>query len=143
MTDSTEVKQPILGKTPYDVAKDTVTIYLPALAAFYSTMALVWGLPYTEQVVASIGAVALLMGAILKISSNQYAKVAEVEKKQEIRDKVESLTNPSDFDGQLIVNHSDPMVDNFRVKVDEEWNELGKKDFIVLKVEDQTTLPGK
>lgn len=61
----------------YDVLKDIAQIYLPALAALYLTLAGIWGLPYGEQVSATIMAVDTCLGGFLKISSNQYKKTAE------------------------------------------------------------------
>ena len=61
----------------YDVLKDIAQIYLPALATLYLTLAGIWGLPYGEQVSASIMAVDACLGGFLKISSNQYNKTVE------------------------------------------------------------------
>lgn len=57
----------------YDILKWIALILLPALATFYATIAAVWGLPYTEQVVGTITAVDTLLGTLLKISSDKYA----------------------------------------------------------------------
>lgn len=56
----------------YDVSRILGNIVLPALATLYGTLAGIWGLPYGEQIVASISAVALFMNALLKVSSDNY-----------------------------------------------------------------------
>lgn len=56
----------------YDVIRILGNIVLPALATLYGTLAGIWGLPYGEQIVASISAVALFLNALLKISSDNY-----------------------------------------------------------------------
>ena len=61
----------------YDVLKDIAQIVLPAAATFYLALAGIWGLPYGEQVSATIMAVDTLLGAILKISSSKYKKTVE------------------------------------------------------------------
>ena len=58
----------------YDILKWVAMILLPALATFYAAIAAVWGLPYTEQVVGTITAVDTLLGALLKVSSDNYKK---------------------------------------------------------------------
>lgn len=56
----------------YDVLKYIAQIVLPACATLYGALAGIWGLPYGEAIVATISAVDLFMGALLKISSNVY-----------------------------------------------------------------------
>lgn len=58
----------------YDILKDTAQIYLPALGTLYGALAGIWGLPYGEQIVPTIAAVDLFLGACLKISTNNYNK---------------------------------------------------------------------
>ncbi len=63
-----------MNNNVYDVLKWIALILLPALATFYSAIAAVWNLPYTEQVVGTITAVDTLLGTLLKISSDNYKK---------------------------------------------------------------------
>lgn len=58
----------------YDVLKIVVMIGLPALATFYSALAGIWGWPYGEQIVGTISATTVFLGAFLKISSDKYNK---------------------------------------------------------------------
>ena len=58
----------------YDKLKFVVQIVLPACGTLYFALAGIWGLPYGEQVVGTIAAVATFLGVVLKISTVQYNK---------------------------------------------------------------------
>lgn len=59
------------GKT-YDRLKFIALIVLPAVATLYATVGGIWGLPYVEQIPATIMAVDTFLGCLLKISSDAY-----------------------------------------------------------------------
>ena len=61
----------------YDVLKYIAQIVLPAAATLYVTIAGIWGLPYAEAISGTIMAVDFFLGALLKISSDNYYKEAE------------------------------------------------------------------
>ena len=56
----------------YDVLKYIQQIVLPALGALYFALAKIWGFPLGTEIVGTISAVDVFLGAVLKISSNQY-----------------------------------------------------------------------
>lgn len=58
----------------YDIMKEIAQIWLPAIAALYFTLASIWGLPYAEQIVGTISAIDVFLGAVLKISTINYLK---------------------------------------------------------------------
>lgn len=58
----------------YDILKFIAQIFLPALGTLYFALAGIWGLPYGEQIVGTITAIDTFLGAVLKISTNQYNK---------------------------------------------------------------------
>lgn len=58
----------------YDRLKWVTQIGLPAIIAFYGVISITWGLPYTEQVMTSLGALNVLLGALLAKSSADYYK---------------------------------------------------------------------
>lgn len=58
----------------YDILKYTAQIVLPALATLYLALSGIWGLPYGEQISATIMAIDTFLGVILKISSDSYKK---------------------------------------------------------------------
>ena len=58
----------------YDILKWFAQIVLPALAALYAALAGIWGFPYGEEIVGTISAVDVFLGALLQISTNNYNK---------------------------------------------------------------------
>lgn len=75
----------------YDVLKWIALIALPAVVVFVTTLGEIWGIPYYVQVASTIAAIDTLLGACLKVSSDNY-----VEKKfdddadaDDIRDDIE------------------------------------------------------
>jgi hypothetical protein len=58
----------------YDILKWIAMILLPAIGTLYFTLAGIWGLPYSEQVVGTVTAIDTFLGVILGISSSQYNK---------------------------------------------------------------------
>ncbi len=63
-----------MSNDTYDILKYIAQIVLPACATLYGALAGIWGLPYGEQIVATIAAVDLFLGAVLKISTDNYNK---------------------------------------------------------------------
>lgn len=58
----------------YDISKWAVTVFLPALGALYAVLAGLWGFGYIEQVVGTVAAITAFGGALLGISSINYAR---------------------------------------------------------------------
>ena len=56
----------------YDILKYIAQIVLPALGTLYFALAKIWQFPYGAEIVGTITAVDAFLGALLKISSNQY-----------------------------------------------------------------------
>jgi hypothetical protein len=67
-----ETNNLMLSDKMYDAMKKLVQIVLPAFATFYFTMAAIWNLPNSENVVGTIAAITTLLGVILGISSRKY-----------------------------------------------------------------------
>ena len=61
-----------LSNSTYDVLKYVAMVVLPALGTLYFALAKIWGLPYGTEIVGTISAVDAFLGAILKISTDQY-----------------------------------------------------------------------
>lgn len=61
-----------LNKTAYDILKWIGRIVLPALAVLYATVGKIWGLPYIDEIPATITASDLFLNALLGISSENY-----------------------------------------------------------------------
>lgn len=61
----------------YDVLKWVALVALDAVGLFYSTIAVIWGLPYGDQVLETCVALSVFLGALVGVSSTQYKKKAE------------------------------------------------------------------
>ena len=56
----------------YDVLKYIAQIVLPALGTLYFALSKIWNFPYGPEIVGTITAVDAFLGALLKISTDQY-----------------------------------------------------------------------
>ena len=61
----------------YEALKWLCLIALPGIAWFYGAMADTWSLPYGEQIVTTINAVATLIGILIGVSTFNYRKSEE------------------------------------------------------------------
>lgn len=61
-----------LSNKAYDILKYIAQIVLPAVGTLYFALSGIWGLPYGEQIVGTVTAVDAFLGALLKISSDNY-----------------------------------------------------------------------
>lgn len=66
-----------MANDTYDLLKYIALIVLPALATFYAVIGKIWGLPFVTEIPATIMAVDTLLGALLKISTDNYYKGGE------------------------------------------------------------------
>jgi hypothetical protein len=69
----------VLSKNWYDILTWIAQIFLPALSALYFALAPVWGLPYAEQVVATLAAIDTFLGLLLGFSTAQFHKQVAIE----------------------------------------------------------------
>ena len=58
----------------YDVLKWVAMLFLPALALLVQTVFAIWGIPYGEQISATIVAINAFLGAVLVLSNIGYQK---------------------------------------------------------------------
>lgn len=63
-----------LNNKVYDVLKWVALLLLPALATFYGIVGKTWELPYVEQVVVTINALGVFIGAVIGLSTATYNK---------------------------------------------------------------------
>ena len=63
-----------MSNKTYDILKYIAQIVLPALGSLYFGLSQIWGLPYGEEIVGTITLIDTFLGALLKISSNNYNK---------------------------------------------------------------------
>lgn len=72
-----------LNSKAYDFLKWVVQILLPSLGTFYFTVSQIFDLPYGEEVIGTLAALALFIGALIGISKSNFDK------------------DPSNFDGSV------------------------------------------
>lgn len=60
----------------YDILKIVALMLMP-LITFLAAIGDIWSIPYTAQITATLAALDTLLGAILKISSDNYHKEGE------------------------------------------------------------------
>lgn len=84
-----------LSNKTYDTLKWVALICLPALQVFWLTIGKVWNINYTVEIGATIGAVALLLGALLGVSTDNYRA-----------GKIQDTYNTDDID-MIEVEHED------------------------------------
>ena len=63
-----------LSDKAYDILKWIALIALDAIGICYKTIAMVWGLPFGEQVCETCMALSVCLGALIGISTAQYYK---------------------------------------------------------------------
>ena len=63
-----------MSNKTYDVLKWVAQIALPAVATLYFALSDLWGLPFSKEVVGTISAVDVFIGAMLGVSSYKYSK---------------------------------------------------------------------
>ena len=84
-----------LSNKTYNILKWVALIALPALQVFWLTIGKVWNINYTVEIGATIGAVALFLGALLGVSTDNYRA-----------DKIQDTFNTDDID-MIEVEHED------------------------------------
>lgn len=62
----------LLSDKTYNILKHVAAIGLPALSALYYTLAQIWNISHPGQIMATIAAVNICIGALLGISTAQY-----------------------------------------------------------------------
>lgn len=108
----------------YDRAKPVVQIWLPAAGTLYFTLSQIWGFPAAEEVVGSIAAITLFLGAILGISSKQYHE--------------HDYGHDGSHDGSLVINDSDPQKDVLTFELDIPVDELWSKNELHFRVRNES-----
>lgn len=61
-----------MNNKTYDILKYVALLVLPAFATFVNAVGIVWGIPHTNEVTATITALGVFLGAALGISSKNY-----------------------------------------------------------------------
>lgn len=61
-----------MANKTYDILKYVALLIIPALATFVNAVGIVWGIPHTNEVTATLTAFGVFLGATLGISSKNY-----------------------------------------------------------------------
>lgn len=109
----------------YDQLKFIAQVVLPALGTLYFALAGIWGFPYGEQIVGTIVALDAFLGALLRISSNQY------------------YNSGKDTDGTLMIDSSGDTEKWLFALNSVPLEEIAGKDRIMLKVDGHADLSGE
>lgn len=67
----------ILNSKQYDAIKWLTVTLLPAVGALYFALAAIWDFPAAEQVLGTLAAIQVFIGAVMGISSKQYEESGE------------------------------------------------------------------
>ncbi len=105
----------------YDRLKWVVQIFMPAVAVLYAALGLLWGLPLVEPVIGTVSAVALFGGTLLGLSKKSFD------------DRAANSAEDS-FDGNLVLDESDPETDRYNLEVTIPINEIKNRSNINLKI---------
>lgn len=65
----------VLSNKAYDILKWIVLVVLPAFGTLYSSLAFIWGFPFSSEVTSSVCAICTFLGVCLGISSINYKGV--------------------------------------------------------------------
>ena len=101
----------------YDKLKWLTTKGLPAFGTFVSAVGLIWGIPNTEKVTATILALITMLGGMLGISTNNYNKdfnndefIPQLEKEMADKDEEELIEEEGDVeDSEEVANMDNPV----------------------------------
>lgn len=66
-----------LDNKTYDILKWIAQILLPAIGTLYFALSKIWGLPFSTEIVGTISAIDVFLGALLGISTANYNKEIE------------------------------------------------------------------
>ena len=61
----------------YDTMTDVALVWMPSFITFYGVVSATWGLPYGEQILATLTGLNAAMGAIVKYYKTKYDKESE------------------------------------------------------------------
>ena len=69
-----ERKALLMNNQTYDVLKDVSLLWMPILITFYGVISATWGIPYGEQILATLTGLNAALGAVVKYFKVRYDK---------------------------------------------------------------------
>lgn len=112
----------MLNNKAYDILKWIALCFLPGIATLYFTVASIWGLPYTEEVVGTIAAITVFIGVLLGISTDTYKK------------------SGANTDGVLQIDSSNAEKDIYRLQLNGDLGQLSEKTKVTFNVDPHAKL---
>ena len=89
----------LLSNKTYNVLKHVAAIGLPAIAALYYAIAQIWHISHPGQIMATISAINVFLGAVLGISTAQYNSGAKYDGVLEVMETATKKTFNLDLGG--------------------------------------------
>lgn len=68
-----------LSNRTYDILKWVALVVIPASATLVLTVGKIWGLPYYDNIGATISAVGLFIAAIIGVSSKDFYEITPID----------------------------------------------------------------
>ena len=88
-----------LTNKQYDILKWVALVVIPASATLVLTVGKIWGLPYYDNIGATISAIGLFLAAIIGVSSSTYT---EEMTEAEANETIEEFELGEDEDGETV-----------------------------------------
>lgn len=88
-----------ISNKAYDFLKWFALTCLPAFQIFWNTVGKVWNFPYLAEISATIGAVGLLIAALIGVSTKAYNEDAKMD--AQMMAIAEDGLEPMDFDEEI------------------------------------------
>lgn len=63
-----------MSNKSYDVVKDISLLWMPIIITFYGVISATWGIPYGEQILATLTGLNAALGAVVKYFKSKYDK---------------------------------------------------------------------
>ncbi len=101
-----------LSNSTFDNLRRVVEYWIPGLGTFYITIATIWDLPFGEQIVGTLAAMALLLATIIGINRKKH--------------------DPST--GEIVVSTADPEKDLYSLEMGVPLETLQDKELVTLRV---------
>jgi|SRR6187551_3426826 len=107
---------PLISNKVYNVLKPITTVVLPGISTLYFTLAQIWGFPAAEQVVGTIAALNVFLGAFVQLSSRSYNR------------------SDAKYDGVINVVHMDGGGKSYDLVMHGDPSDLDQKDQAIFKI---------
>lgn len=123
---SRALKKPLLGDRSYKTLKQAATLILPAIGTLYFTLAPMWDLPKSEEVVGTIAALNTFLGVVLSLSTMTYNK--------------KYSSTGVEYSGSIVIDDSGEKK-VFSLELDDDIEVLESRDEVTFKVDGGSTGP--